>query len=73
MKFFGHGVGIEMDELPVIARKITTPLEAGMILAVEPKAYLRGIGPVGVENTYVVTDDGCRSLFDLEEGITVCG
>jgi Xaa-Pro aminopeptidase len=73
MKFFGHGVGLEMDELPVIARKITTPLEPGMILAIEPKAYLRGIGPVGVENTYVVTEEGCRSLFDQEEGITLCG
>jgi Xaa-Pro aminopeptidase len=72
-KFFGHGVGLNLDELPVIARKITTRLERGMILAVEPKAFLPGIGPVGVENTYAITDDGCESLCGFPEAITPCG
>jgi Xaa-Pro aminopeptidase len=72
-KFLGHGVGLNLDELPVIARGIATRIERGMILAVEPKAFLPGIGPVGVENTYVITEEGCESLCGFPEGITQCG
>lgn len=69
VKFFGHGVGLDLDELPVIADRIDTKLEAGMIVAVEPKAFLPDVGPVGVENTYVVTADGCESLCALDLGL----
>ena len=72
MKFIGHGVGIELDELPVLARGIATPLEPGTVVAVEPKAFLPGIGAVGVENSYVITDAGCHSLCGLGEDITLC-
>ena len=44
-------------------------LKAGMIVAVEPKAFLPGVGPVGVENTYVMTDEGCESLCPLNLGL----
>ncbi len=66
VKFFGHGVGLDLDEMPVIADRIHVTLEPGMILAVEPKAFLPGHGPVGVENTYVITDDGCESFCPLD-------
>jgi Xaa-Pro aminopeptidase len=72
-KFLGHGVGLTLDELPVLAGKVSVALEPGMILAVEPKAVLSGIGPVGAENTYLITDTGCESLCRLPEGITTCG
>ena len=62
VKFFGHGVGLELDEMPVIADRIKLVLSPGMVLAVEPKAFLPGIGPVGVENTYHVTENGCESF-----------
>jgi Xaa-Pro aminopeptidase len=62
VKFFGHGIGLELDELPIIAGKIDLELQAGMVVAVEPKAFLTGIGPVGAENTYVINEDGCESL-----------
>ena len=65
VKFFGHGVGLDLDELPVIADRIKIALEPGMILAVEPKAFLPGHGPVGVENTYRITDDGCEAFCTL--------
>jgi len=58
VKFFGHGIGVELDEFPIIARKIDIALQPGMVVAMEPKAFLTGIGPVGVENTYIVTDTG---------------
>jgi len=66
IKFFGHGVGLDLDEMPVIADRIDVTLKSGMILAVEPKAFLPGCGPVGVENTYVITEDGCESLCPLD-------
>jgi len=69
VKFFGHGVGLELDELPIIAAKIDLELKLGMVIAVEPKAFLKGIGPVGVENTYLVTEKGCKSLCAVEHEI----
>ena len=62
VKFFGHGIGTELDEFPILAAKVDLDLSPGMVVAVEPKAFLDGIGPVGVENTYVITQDGCESL-----------
>ncbi len=69
VKFFGHGVGLELDEFPVITAKLPMTLQAGMVIAVEPKAFLKGVGPVGVENTYLVTETGCESLCTTESGI----
>ncbi len=62
VKFVAHGVGLELDETPVIAPKFDTPLEAGVVLAVEPKVFYPGLGGVGVENTYLVTETGCERL-----------
>ena len=69
VKFYGHGVGLDLDEMPVLADRIDVALKEGMILAVEPKAFLAGSGPVGVENTYVITADGCESFCPLELGL----
>ena len=52
--FVGHGVGIEINELPVIAPRSRDILAAGNAIALEPKFVLPGIGAVGVENTYLV-------------------
>ena len=62
VKFFGHGVGIELDELPVIANKVDIELKENMVIAIEPKAFFPTVGPVGAENTFVVTKTGCESL-----------
>ena len=60
--FIGHGVGLYVDEMPVIAKRFDTPLENGMTIAIEPKIGIDGIGMVGNENTYLVTDKGGVSL-----------
>ncbi|MCM1449747.1 MAG: Xaa-Pro peptidase family protein [Clostridiales bacterium] len=57
-KFIGHGVGIEINELPVIAPRCRDVIEAGQVIALEPKFVIPGVGAVGVENTYHVKDDG---------------
>lgn len=61
-KFLGHSIGLVMDEAPAIAKGFKQILEPGMTFAVEPKIALPGIGMVGTENTYVVTENGARSL-----------
>jgi Xaa-Pro dipeptidase len=62
VRFVAHSVGLELDEIPVIAPKFDTPLEPGVVFAVEPKVFYPGLGGVGVENTYVVTENACERL-----------
>src|SRR5262249_25690051 len=69
VRFVAHSVGLELDETPVIAPKFDTPLEAGVVLAVEPKIFYPGLGGVGVENTYVVTEDKCERLTACSQEI----
>jgi Xaa-Pro dipeptidase len=56
--FLGHGIGLVIDEQPVLAHRFDDPLQEGMTLAIEPKIGLPGIGMVGVENTFEVTSGG---------------
>ena len=56
--FVGHGLGIEINELPVIAPRSRSVLETGNVIALEPKFVIPGVGAVGIENTYVVRPDG---------------
>lgn len=56
--FVGHGVGIEINELPVIAPRSRDILAAGNVIAIEPKFVVPGLGAIGIENTYVVAADG---------------
>ncbi len=68
-KFVGHGVGLELDELPVLAKGFTMPLQAGQVIAVEPKFVIPGKGVIGIENTFAVTDNGGLRLSDLPDDI----
>jgi Xaa-Pro aminopeptidase len=69
--FLGHSIGLAIDEFPVIAGKVHTPLEANMVIAVEPKKGLEGIGLVGVENTFLVTDAGGEKLTAGSDEMTI--
>lgn len=69
VKFMGHGIGLLIDELPVIAEKFTEPLEAGMVFAVEPKKGIPGIGMVGIENTFIVTPRGGECITGDNPGL----
>jgi Xaa-Pro dipeptidase len=69
VRFLGHGIGLEIDELPVLAKGFTYPLEPGMVIAVEPKFTFPGRGVVGVENSYAITDSGFEKLTFSREGI----
>lgn len=69
VRFLGHGVGLELDELPVLAERMEMQLEPGMVLAVEPKAFFEPFGPAGVENTYVVTAEEPENLCPLDDSL----
>ncbi|MDE7125554.1 MAG: Xaa-Pro peptidase family protein, partial [Muribaculaceae bacterium] len=60
--FIGHGVGIEINELPVIAPRSRDILAKGNVIALEPKFVIPGTGAVGIENTYTLTDAGLEPL-----------
>ncbi|MBU1001170.1 MAG: Xaa-Pro peptidase family protein [Proteobacteria bacterium] len=60
--FLGHGIGLVIDEFPAIADRIKTPLEEGMVFALEPKFGVPGLGMVGVENTFEVTAAGAKCI-----------
>lgn len=62
LEYLGHGLGLEIDEPPLIGPKTTTLLEEGMTLAIEPKLIVPGWGGVDIEDTVVVTCDGCDVL-----------
>lgn len=68
-KFVGHGVGLELDELPVLARGFKSPLQAGQTIAVEPKFVFSGEGAIGIENTFAVTQSDCELLTGLSDDI----
>ena len=65
--FVGHGVGLEINEPPVLAPRSKEILQSGMAVAIEPKFVLPGIGAVGIENTYIVRNDRLEKITVCEE------
>ena len=70
-KFIGHGVGLEINEPPVFTSRSNEILEIGMAFALEPKFVLPKIGAVGIENTYIVNEDGLENITLCEEEIII--
>jgi Xaa-Pro aminopeptidase len=68
-RFVGHGVGLELDEFPVIAQGFKVPLQAGQTIAIEPKFVFPGLGVIGIENTFAVGASGGEKLTDLADDI----
>lgn len=69
VSFVGHGIGLEIDELPVLGRGLDRPLAAGNVIAVEPKILLAGRGAVGVEDTCLVTPSGLEPLTTGDDAL----
>ena len=70
--FVGHGVGLEIDEWPVIGTNNEIRLEEGMSLALEPKVVFPDEGVVGIENTFIVTKTGLERLCRFPDDIVSC-
>jgi len=68
-RFVGHGVGLELDEFPVLAQGFKVPLVAGQTIAIEPKFVIPGKGVIGIENTFAVSVAGGVKLTDMPDDI----
>ncbi len=68
VSFIGHGLGIEIDEYPFIARGFNEmTLEVGMAFAFEPKLVFPGEGAIGIENTFYLSNEGLKQLTHSSE------
>jgi Xaa-Pro aminopeptidase len=65
----GHGVGLDIHEAPAVGQGSTAILTPGVVVTVEPGIYLAGLGGVRIEDTVVVTDQGCRPLTGFTKDI----
>jgi len=68
--FVGHGVGIEINELPVLAPRSRDIIAEGNVIAVEPKFVIPTVGAVGIENTYIVGHDATECITRAPESLT---
>ncbi len=69
-RFVGHGVGLELDEFPVLAQGFKVPLQEGQTIAIEQKFVIPGKGAIGIENTFAVTISGGEKITDMPDNIT---
>ena len=67
--FIGHGIGIQINEQPVLAPRSKDELIEGHIFALEPKFVIPGVGAVGIENSFAVHKTGIEKLTVLNEEI----
>ena len=58
----GHGVGLDIHELPTASKRGISPLETNMVVTVEPGIYMPGKGGVRIEDVIVIASDGCNVL-----------
>ena len=69
--FVAHGIGLEVDEIPVIAKPYKMPFVAGNTMAVEPKIISPRTGGVGVENTYLITSKSAKNLTGFNMNLEI--
>ncbi|MGQ9546321.1 MAG: M24 family metallopeptidase [Dehalococcoidia bacterium] len=67
--FVGHGIGLEIDEYPIIAAGFHEEFQEGMVFALEPKLVFPNVGAVGVEDDYLVTKQGVERLTTYDDQI----
>jgi Xaa-Pro aminopeptidase len=68
-KFVGHGVGLEIDDLPLLSHNFKSRLQQGMVIAIEPKFVFPELGVVGLEDVYEVTSSGLNRLTLTDQKI----
>lgn len=72
VSFIGHGLGIEIDEYPFIARGFNNmTMQAGMVFAFEPKVVYPDEGAIGIENTFYLSESGLEQLTCSSEELII--
>lgn len=69
VRFVGHGLGLEIDEYPILAPRFNQSLEPGMVIALEPMFVFPGKGIVGLEDDYLVTETGVERLTLTDQAV----
>lgn len=69
---FGHGIGLDIHELPLAAPRYDKLLTPGNIISAEPGIYLPGKFGVRIEDMLCITQDGCRNLTNAPKQLTIC-
>ncbi len=69
VSFVGHGIGLEIDEYPLVAPNFHEEFQEGMVFAFEPKLVFPGVGAVGVEDDYLVTKAGVERLTTYDDQV----
>lgn len=67
----GHGLGLEIHEPPRIAGRHASKLREGMVITIEPGVYLEGFGGIRIEDTVLVTGNGCEILTPTPKDLLV--
>jgi Xaa-Pro aminopeptidase len=67
----GHGLGLEIHEPPRVGRRDKTRLQTGMVITIEPGAYIQGFGGIRIEDTVLVTKNGCEVLTPTSKELIV--
>jgi Xaa-Pro dipeptidase len=72
VSFIGHGLGVEIDEFPFIARGFNQmQFETGMAFAFEPKTVFPGEGAIGIENTFYLSNEGLKQLTHSSDELVI--
>ena len=70
VKFVGHGIGVEVDEFPFLSSGFKKEFVPNVVFALEPKIFIPNYGVVGIENTFLIKENGCEKLTTYPDIIT---
>ncbi|MFA7160952.1 MAG: Xaa-Pro peptidase family protein [Candidatus Methanomethylophilaceae archaeon] len=68
---FGHGIGMDVHEPISLSPRSENVLKAGNVVSAEPGVYISGVGGIRIEDTVLVTENGCRRLTDFDRSVTI--
>jgi Xaa-Pro aminopeptidase/Xaa-Pro dipeptidase len=67
----GHGVGLEIHEIPSLSTSSDAILEENMVVTVEPGVYMPGWGGIRIEDTVIVKNGGCEVITRSDKGLLI--
>ena len=68
---FGHGIGMDVHQHISVSPRSEQVLQAGNIVSAEPGVYIPGVGGIRIEDTILITEDGCEALTSFDHSFTV--